>query len=436
MKKWPIILLVALFMTATAYGQMTGTVSGFVLDTDDNPVEGATIHLTEDGWHGGGGGHGGGGHNGGNFSALSGSDGAFLIEDVDAGSYTAFASLMGFGHDSNEIEVVANENTAVDFVLEMGGHGGGGHHGDSLEIVELSGWVIVEEDSLYTQYFLDTDHDDVADYRLGFGPEWYDPGNGATRPAQGDSIWIVGGLMGYSTPQMVVVYEINGEFWREPGMGHCGHGGNGGGGGCNPDSLELVEVNGFAILEEMPNNPDWFMYFLDEDNNGEAEYHLNFGAPWYDPGNGATRPEQGDEIDIVGGLMDGCNGLPTVVVYEINGQFWRTPGDTTSLWLSSVLGIDPEDNFLPTEYIVAKSYPNPFNPAATISFDLPEAQNVKITVYDLLGREVAELANGMFSAGTNNVRFDSGASNSSSSVFFYRVETANGTAVGKMILLK
>ena len=295
MNKWPLILIAVLAITAAAFGQMEGSVSGTVFDADNNPVDQAMVRITEAGWHGGGG-HGGGHNCGGNYSTFTADDGTFLIEDVPAGEYTAFASKMGFGHDSEEIEVTADENTIVDFILDMDGHGGG-HHGDSLQIVELSGWAIVEADSFYTHYFLDTDNDGTADYRLGFGPAWYDPGNGAQRPEDGDSIWVVGGLMGYSEPQMVVVYEINGLFWREPGMGHGGYGGHGG--DCDPDSLELIETSGFAILEEMQGHEDWFMYYLDEDNDGEADYHLNFGAPWYDPGNGATRPDEGDSVDIV-----------------------------------------------------------------------------------------------------------------------------------------
>jgi len=435
MKKWPLILLAAVLLTATAFGQMTGSVSGTVFDADNNPVDQAMVRLTEAGWHGGGG-HGGGHHGGDNYSTLTEADGTFLIEDVAVGDYAAFAAKMGLGHDAEEIEVAAGENTVVDFVLNMDGHGGG-HHGDSLQIVELSGWAIVEVDSFYTHYFLDTDNNGEADYRLGFGPTWYDPGNGAARPENGDSIWVVGGLMGYSSPQMVVVYEINGLFWREPGFGHGGHGGHGGGGGCDPDSLELIEVDGFALLEAMHGHQDWFMYYLDEDNDGEADYHLNFGAPWYDPGNGATRPDQGDSIAIVGGLMEGCDNLPTIIVYEINGMFWRDPGDTTSLWLIEPTSVEDNDRLLPSMYLTATSYPNPFNPATTISFSIAETQHVRVVVYDILGREIAVLANGTFPAGTNQVRFDAtGASNASSSVYLYRIETATGSVTGKMILLK
>ena len=427
MKKIVLMILALAFTAVPLAAQETGSVSGIVYDGDNNLVGDARIRLT----------------GADSYFTETGDDGTFLIEGVGAGTYDAIASKMGLGHDAEEIEVIANQNTEVTFVLEMGGHGGGHHggghghgHHDSLEIVELSGWAIVESDDSYTYYYLDTDNDGAADYRLGFGPSWYDPDNGATRPEDGDEIDIVGGLMGYSEPQMVVVYEINGLFWREPGEGHGGHGGHGGDGGCDPDSLDLVEVSGIAILEEMPGH-DWFWYFLDEENDGSADYRLNFGAPWYNPDNGATRPEDGDSIDIVGGLMDGCNDLPVIIVYEINGQFWRSPGDTASLWFSPTSIGENNELITPDKYIVAHSYPNPFNPATTISFVLPQAGNVRITVYNLLGEEVAVLADGVYQAGESQVLFDTNKTNSnSSSVYFYRIESDYSSTTGKMILLK
>ncbi|MEE9554012.1 MAG: carboxypeptidase regulatory-like domain-containing protein [candidate division Zixibacteria bacterium] len=426
------ILVVAAVMLGMApvYAQGTGTVSGIVYDHDDNPVADAYIHLTEEGWHGGGGhGH---HHHGENYFAETDTDGTFIIENVLEGTYTAIASKMGFGHDSEEIDVTPGQNTEVEFNLEFGGHGGGGMHGDSLEIIEISGWAIVEEDSLMTHYYLDTENDQQADYHLMFGPPWYDPDSGAERPAQGDSIWIVGGVMGYSQPQPVVVYEINGLFWREPGDGHGGHGGFGG--DCpHPDSVDLVEVNGTAIVEGMPHMD---MYFLDEDSDQEEDYILNFGAPWYDPGNGATRPDDGDMVDIVGGLMEGCMDLPMIIVYEINGEFWREPGDTTGLWLTPTY-VEDKSLSLPAEFITVNAYPNPFNPAATISFDLQRSQHVRVSVYDILGREIDVIADGFYPAGNNDVFFAPDESDIlGSSIFFYKVAGENSRATGKMVFLK
>jgi hypothetical protein len=414
--------------------QGIGSISGTVVDSLNNPIADAMVNFMGDGdeqHHGGHGGH--GGHMGRNYMTHSDASGAFSIDSVQAGLYLGMASKMMVGRDEVEdVRVVADSNTVVNFVLtNVDGHHGGEHHGDSLEIVNLTGWAIVIADSSHNHYFLDTNGDDTADFRLMFGPPWYDPGNGAHRPNDGDSIWITGGLMGYSQPQGVVVYEINGLFWRQPGHGHGGHGGHGG--GCpHPDSVVLIETAGQALVEE---NPMMTMYFLDTNWDDSAEYVLVFGPPNYDPGNGAHRPAAGDSITIVGGLLDGPMGrLDHIIVYEINGQFWwRDPGDTTSLW-PQVTSVD-EPQPLPTTYLVASSYPNPFNPSATISFMLPNSGQVKVSVYDILGREVAVLANGNFPAGENQVQFNA-IGNNSSAVYFYRVTAGTNTATGKMVLLK
>jgi hypothetical protein len=418
-------MMALMLISSMALAQMNGSVSGTVVDSLNNPVGGAMVRLMADGQHGG---HG----HGDNYYGQTADDGTFQIANVAAGDYLAMASKMMLGHDSEDITVVAGQNTVVDFVLTMGGHDGDGMNGDSLEIVELSGWAIVVVDSLRTHYFLDSNGDDIADYRLSFGPPWYDPGSGAERPADGDSIWITGGLMGYSEPQTVVVYEINGLFWREPGSGHGGHGGDGG--GCpNPDSLELIEVSGAAIVED---HDMMDLYFIDSNFDNAAEYHLNFGAPWYDPGNGATRPDNGDSIEIVGGLMDGRMGdLDVIIVYEINGQFWREPGDTIALWVEPTAVDDPQEQ-IPTTHVIASNYPNPFNASTLISFELPQPVHVKVTVFDILGREVAIVADGNYPAGVNNVRFDASGGVDGSAIYFYRVQAGTEVATGKMVLLK
>ena len=430
MKVMITVFALMMLLTAGAFAQMNGTVSGVVLDEDNSPVADAMVHLTAEGWHGG---HHGGGMHGDMYFAETEDDGTFFIDEVTPGDYYAMASLMGYGHDVEQITVTGGENTEVNFTLDM--EGGHGMHGDTLEIVELAGWAIVEEDSLYMQmhYFLDIDGDSTADYRLSFGPYWYDPGSGAMRPEEGDSIWITGGLMGYSEPQTVVVYEINGLFWREPGMGHGGYGGYDG--DCPyPDSVTLIEASGTAMVEDMPHMN---MYYLDEDGDQVEDYVLNFGMSWYDPENGAMRPNDGDSVDIVGGMMEGCMGYPMIIVYEINGQFWRDPGDTTGLSLSQTSIDNPLEGATPKDYLLATNYPNPFNPSTVISFNLPEAEKVKVTVYNILGREVAILADRTFPSGENEVTFDSSEHNAvGSSVYFYRIETAHDVAVGKMVLLK
>jgi hypothetical protein len=89
---------------------------------------------------------------------------------------------------------------------------------------------------------------------------------------------------------------------------------------------------------------------------------------------------------------------------------------------------------IPNYYSLGQNYPNPFNPATVIIFTLPESQNVKLIVFDILGREVKTLINEVRSPGIYEVNFD--ASSLSSGVYFYRLITDNFTDTKKMLMIK
>ena len=89
---------------------------------------------------------------------------------------------------------------------------------------------------------------------------------------------------------------------------------------------------------------------------------------------------------------------------------------------------------LPETYCLGKNYPNPFNPATTIPFDLPEDSKVKITIFDLTGRLVMELINENRSAGYHTLQWD--ASNLPSGVYLYRMQAGNFSDMKKCLLVK
>jgi len=72
---------------------------------------------------------------------------------------------------------------------------------------------------------------------------------------------------------------------------------------------------------------------------------------------------------------------------------------------SAVLAADGQRE-TPTEFRLEQNYPNPFNPTTVVSCQLPVASEVKLTVYDIAGREVATLANGRYPAGRYEFTFD------------------------------
>ncbi len=88
----------------------------------------------------------------------------------------------------------------------------------------------------------------------------------------------------------------------------------------------------------------------------------------------------------------------------------------------------------PITFDLAQNYPNPFNPSTTIKFSMPEAGNVALKVFNVLGQQVKTLVNGFMEAGVHTVNFN--AVNLNSGIYFYKLETQNFNMVKKMMLTK
>jgi beta-galactosidase len=88
----------------------------------------------------------------------------------------------------------------------------------------------------------------------------------------------------------------------------------------------------------------------------------------------------------------------------------------------------------PKEYILQQNHPNPFNPSTAIAFSIPVAGNVSVTIYDILGKEVARLVNEHMEAGTYSRTWE--ASRFPSGLYFYQIRSGNFTDTKKMVLVK
>jgi len=104
---------------------------------------------------------------------------------------------------------------------------------------------------------------------------------------------------------------------------------------------------------------------------------------------------------------------------------------------TDIIGVEDDDYAgarLPKTYLLAQNYPNPFNAKTSITYQVPNASDVKLEVYNLVGQRVATLVNGIQTAGHHSVTWD--ASGASSGIYFYKLSAGDHTSMKRMALLK
>ncbi len=140
-------------------------------------------------------------------------------------------------------------------------------------------------------------------------------------------------------------------------------------------------------------------------------------------------------------LTAGLGGFPVGDLDWFPTQYttWQAQESSELAYINEVLNPDgpyvvektPE---VPQQFQLHQNYPNPFNPATVISFQLPVRSYVSLRVYDILGREVATLVNGIQDAGVHVATFD--GTRLASGVYFYRLTASGKNQVKKMLLAK
>jgi len=101
--------------------------------------------------------------------------------------------------------------------------------------------------------------------------------------------------------------------------------------------------------------------------------------------------------------------------------------------------VEGEEETLPRAYVLGQNYPNPFNPETEIRYGIPKEGHVRLTVYTMLGEEVATLVNEEQGAGWYRVVFGGKGKNGrelASGTYLYRLETEGYVATRKMLFLK
>ena len=101
-------------------------------------------------------------------------------------------------------------------------------------------------------------------------------------------------------------------------------------------------------------------------------------------------------------------------------------------WHGSEIAV--ESKVIPRKFNLSPAYPNPFNPITNLKFALPEATDVSIVIYDMQGREVTTLKNGIMDAGHHIVSWN--ATHHASGIYFVQMNAGTYVKTQKLMLVK
>ncbi len=136
--------------------------------------------------------------------------------------------------------------------------------------------------------------------------------------------------------------------------------------------------------------------------------------------------------------QEGSNTIGNVVCTMIKGRdvdgLVAVCTHGAGIYSASMATAVEDERTSPDNYSLSQNYPNPFNPSTTINFTLPQTNQVKLTLFDAVGREIDQIASKVYSAGVHSINYN--ASKLASGVYFYRIETGSFVQSKKMILMK
>ena len=187
----------------------------------------------------------------------------------------------------------------------------------------------------------------------------------------------------------------------------------------------LVRFENVTVVDVYPTFSDPTEFSID-DGSGPILVRRDginsFSNEPNDTSSGKQILSQGNTISTITGIIH----------YSFN-RYKLTP--RTDADYGVVTSVDEEPLVeLPRTWALDQNYPNPFNPTTQIRYSVPQGGPVRLSVYNVLGQEVATLVNEVQTAGTYSVRFD--ATRLASGLYIYRLATGTFTDVKKMMLLK
>jgi hypothetical protein len=159
---------------------------------------------------------------------------------------------------------------------------------------------------------------------------------------------------------------------------------------------------------------------------------------------GTTGNVAGELVDsngVVVAVNNLSGGNPFTLTAPAPGRYTVNAGykDPSRKWGTTqvdivLTGVDEASGALPGGFSLGQNYPNPFNPSTTIGYTVKEAEHVTLKVYDMSGREVATLVDGIEAPGAKSVRFD--ALNLATGTYIYRLQAGAFSETRHLVLMR
>ena len=191
----------------------------------------------------------------------------------------------------------------------------------------------------------------------------------------------------------------------------------------------------FTLIKDLPGQLGFLEIVNDEIYS--TAFNLNKIFKTTLTGDTMTVAGTGASGQVNGPALSSTFSNPNGIVRSVTGDtLYISDYATRSLRMLTgvTLGLINVSTFSPGSFLLEQNYPNPFNPVTNIKFAIAKTGLVTLKVYDISGREVAQLVNEELNPGTYN--YDFNASHLSSGIYFYRLNTNNYTDTKKMVVVK
>ncbi len=189
------------------------------------------------------------------------------------------------------------------------------------------------------------------------------------------------------------------------------------------NTLEKYSFPGFrtvAVIDSL-NILAYVFSSRENQSNGYIIRTTDGGLTWKEIFQSPKKPGPYSEVIPIYGLK--VNGTQA---WAVGWQIWKSD--------DMVVGIKDMGGNLPTDFQLSQNYPNPFNPSTKIRYSIPKSGNVTLTIYNILGQQVATLVNEYQSVG--NYEYSFTAENLASGTYIYRLIAGNYVSTKKMVYVK